>query len=103
MSRKIPFAVRTLMGIDVPGLGFTVTYAPQPDGPWFPVTFSTEFKIEVLFFFRRQIILDAANRDFERTHGETRILEGAVPIQDGAAPGEGARALATPAGQVRPD
>jgi hypothetical protein len=86
MSRKIPFAVRTLMGIDVPGLGFTVTYAPQPDGPWFPVTFSTEFKIEVLFFFHRQIILDASNRDFQKTHGDTRILEGVTPVQDGAAP-----------------
>ena len=38
MARKIPFAVRTLLGTDVPGLGFTITYAPQPDGVWFPVT-----------------------------------------------------------------
>jgi len=27
MSRKIPFAVRTLMGTNVPGLGFTIVYA----------------------------------------------------------------------------
>ena len=53
MARKIPFAVRTLLGTDVPGLGFTITYAPQPDGVWFPVTFSTEFKIHVLYFFHR--------------------------------------------------
>ncbi|HTX76730.1 MAG TPA: hypothetical protein VMD29_11040 [Terracidiphilus sp.] len=80
MSRKIPFAVRTLLGTNFPGLGFTVAYAPQPDGVWFPVTFSTEFKIEVLFFFRRLIIIDAQNRDFEKTHVTTRILGEATPV-----------------------
>jgi hypothetical protein len=74
MARKIPFAVRTLLGTNLPGLGFTVTYAPQPDGVWFPVTFSTEFKLHVLFFFNRQIILDAQNRDFEKTHVTSRIV-----------------------------
>jgi hypothetical protein len=86
MARKIPFAVRTLLGTNVPGLGFTVTYAPQPDGLWFPVSFATEFKLDVLFFFRREIILNAQNRDFEKTHGEAHILAGATPIEDGATP-----------------
>ncbi len=81
MARKIPFAVRTFMGINFPGLGFTVTYAPQPDGVWFPVTFSTEFKIEVLFFFRRTMIIDAQNLDFEKTHVTSRILDGATPVE----------------------
>jgi len=76
MARKIPFAVRTLLGTNVPGLGFTVTYAPQSDGLWFPVTFSTEFKIHVLYFFHRQIFLNAENREFEKTHVTSRILEG---------------------------
>lgn len=81
LSRKIPFAVRTFLGINFPGLGFTVVYAPQPDGTWFPASFSTEFKIHVLFFFRREILLDAYNRDFEKTHVETKILEGMTPVE----------------------
>lgn len=80
MARKIPFAVRTLLGTDVPGLGFTIRYAPQPDGVWFPVNFSTEFKIHVLYFFHRQIILDAQNRDFEQTHVTSRIIGDATPV-----------------------
>ena len=79
MARRIPFAVRTLLGTDVPGLGFTVVYAPQPDGVWFPSTFSTEFKIHVLFFFHRDIVLNAQNREFEKTHVTSRILEGITP------------------------
>ena len=84
MARKIPFAVRTLLGTNVPGLGFTVTYAPQPDGVWFPVTFSTEFKIHVLFFFNREIILDAQNRDFEKTHVTSQIVGEARPVEEPA-------------------
>ncbi len=82
MARKIPFAVRTLLGTNVPGLGFTVTYAPQPDGVWFPVTFSTEFKIHVLFFFNRQIILDAQNREFEKTHVTSRMVGDATEVEE---------------------
>lgn len=80
MARKIPFAVRTFLGTNLPGLGFTITYAPQPDGVWFPVSFSTEFKIHVLFFFNREIILDAQNRDFEETHVTSRIVGDATPV-----------------------
>jgi hypothetical protein len=82
LSRRVPFAVRTFLGTNLPGIGFTVTYAPQPDGVWFPSTFSTEFKIEVLFFFRREIILDAQNREFEKTHGDVKIVGEATPVEN---------------------
>ncbi len=82
MARKIPFAVRTFLGTNLPGLGFTVTYAPQPDGVWFPVSFSTEFKIHVLFFFHREIILDAQNREFEKTHVTSRIVGEATALEE---------------------
>lgn len=81
LSRKIPFAVRTLLGTNLPGLGFTITYAPQPDGVWFPVTFSTEFKIHVLFFFHREIILDARNSEFEMTHVTSKIVGDATAVE----------------------
>jgi len=81
MARKIPFAVRTLLGTNLPGLGFTVVYAPQADGVWFPATFSSEFKIHVLYFFHRDIVLNAENREFEKTHVTSRILEEMTPVQ----------------------
>jgi hypothetical protein len=81
MARNIPFAVRTLLGTSVPGLGFTVTYAPEPadapDAIWFPITFGTEFKLHVLFFLNRTIVLDVRNRDFEQTHVHSTILDAA--------------------------
>ena len=84
MARKVPFAVRTMLGTNLPGLGFTVIYAPQPGGVWFPVSFGTEFKLRVLFFFSRQITLSAENREFEKTHVKSTIV--AVPLADATEP-----------------
>jgi hypothetical protein len=81
LSRGIPVAVKLLLGTNVPGLGFTVTYAPQTDGVWFPTSFGTEFGIHVLYFFRREIVVSAANRDFERTHTSSHILSTGDPTQ----------------------
>jgi hypothetical protein len=82
MSRKVPFAVRTMLGTNLPGLGFTVVYAPQEGGVWFPVSFGTEFKLRVVFFFSRQIVLSAENREFEKTHVKSTIL----PVADSPSP-----------------
>jgi hypothetical protein len=85
MAKNIPLAVRMLLGTSVPGLGFTIIYTPQtsdnkeepakPDNVWFPVSFGTEFKLNVLFFIHRTIVLDVQNRDFEKTHVSSTIVE----------------------------
>lgn len=74
MARKVPYAVRTLLGTNLPGLGFTVTYAPLPDGVWFPVSFGTEFKVHLLFFYSRGITINVENRDFEKTHVTSDVV-----------------------------
>ena len=79
MARNIPFAVRFMLGTSVPGLGFAATYAPQPSGTWFPVSFGSEFKINVLFFFHRTILISVENREFQKTHVESRIVPDATP------------------------
>jgi hypothetical protein len=95
MSRKLPLAVRMLLGTNVPGLGFTIVYAPQPglqpagqpttppttqpNAVWFPTSFGTEFKIHVLFFFTREIVFNAENRDFQQTHTTAEIHDAPTP------------------------
>lgn len=68
LSRRIPLAVRTLLGTDLPGVGFNVVYKRQEEGVWFPSTFGTEFRIRALFFINRDVSIDLANSAFERTH-----------------------------------
>jgi hypothetical protein len=85
MSRKIPLAVRTLLGTNLPGLGFSVTYARQPDGVWFPVSFGTEFRMRVVFFIARDISISLENKHFEKTHADVKILD-SVKVVENTAP-----------------
>lgn len=82
LSHNIPFAVRTLLGTSLPGLGFTAIYAAQPSGTWFPVSFGSEFRINMLFFFHRTITIAAENRNFEQTHVNSRIVSDTAQLPD---------------------
>jgi hypothetical protein len=73
LSRRIPFMVRTLLGTDVPGIGFDVHYQRKGDGVWFPISFGTEFRLHVLFFLNRDISISLENTEFEHTHVKSKI------------------------------
>jgi hypothetical protein len=81
LSRPIPFLVRKFL-VDLPGVGFDVEYARQPDGVWFPVSFGTEFRVQVLMFWARNIIVSMHNSDFEHAQvGHNIRFEGAAPAR----------------------
>jgi hypothetical protein len=77
--------VRTLLGTNLPGLGFSVTYDREPDGVWFPVSFGTEFRMRVLFFIARDISMSLSNAHFEKTHADVRILDSVKVVENSAA------------------
>jgi hypothetical protein len=74
LSRRIPFGVRTMLGTDLPGIGFAVHYRRQEDGVWFPTSLGSEFRIHVLFFFTRNMSISMENKSFEHTHVESKIV-----------------------------
>ncbi len=74
LSQRIPFVVRTMLGTDLPGIGFAVHYRKQADGAWFPTSLGSEFRIRALFFFNRHISLSLENKVFEHTHVESTIV-----------------------------
>jgi hypothetical protein len=73
LSRRIPFAIRTLLGTDVPGVGFNVVYQRREDGVWFPASFGTEFRLHVLFFINREVSVSLENTGFQHTHVESKM------------------------------
>jgi hypothetical protein len=75
LSRRIPFAVRTLLGTDVPGIGFNVEYKRFDEGVWFPVSFGTEFRLRAVFFINRDITVALENSAFERAKVQSKILD----------------------------
>jgi hypothetical protein len=79
MSRKIPFFVRTMLGTDVPGLGFTTQYTRVDKDLWFPSSFGTEFKIHAVYFFHRTVSLSMKNTNFRRANVDAKIHYGSAP------------------------
>ena len=73
LARGIPFAVRTLLGTNLKGLGFQLRYERFDEGLWFPVSYGAEFEVKALFFYKRRIAFSMSNRGFQRTRVDARI------------------------------
>lgn len=80
LSRRLPFYVRTMLGTDLPGVGFNVRYVRVDKDVWFPVSFGTEFRLRAVFFINRNISVSMENKDFRRATAESQIhYENAPP------------------------
>jgi len=66
LAKRIPLFVRTALGTNLPGLGFSIEYQKFDDGVWFPVSYGTEFRIKALFLYSRQVTVSMVNSDFRR-------------------------------------
>jgi hypothetical protein len=73
LSRNLPFAVRKMLGTDVPGLGFNIQYARVDKDLWFPSSYGTEFGLHALFFFNRTLTESMENTNFRRTTVDSKI------------------------------
>lgn len=73
MAMKLPLFVKTLLGTDIKGLGFTVAYQKFDGGVWFPVSYGGEFQIKGVFFYRRTMSVSMTNSDFRRADVNSTI------------------------------
>jgi hypothetical protein len=73
MALRIPAAVKILLGTDIRGLGFTLSYQKFADGVWFPVSYGGEFEVKGLFFYRRTMTISLVNSDFRRLDVSSHI------------------------------
>ena len=79
LAWKMPFVVKTMLGTDLRGVGFTVTYQKFADGLWFPVSYGGEFDIKAVFFYKRTMTINMVNSDFRRTDVTSNV---AYAIED---------------------
>ena len=73
LAFKIPKAVKVLLGTDIKGLGFSITYQKFEDGVWFPVSYGGEFEVRAVFFYKRTISVNMTNTDFHRTDVKSNV------------------------------
>jgi len=73
LAWKIPMAVKILLGTDVKGVGFSVSYEKFDDGLWFPVSYGGEFHVRAVFFYARTMSISMVNSGFTRANVSTKI------------------------------
>ena len=73
LAIKIPLAVKTLLGTDIKGLGFSIAYQKFDEGVWFPVSYGGEFEIRAVFFYKRTIAVNLVNSAFRRVNVTSNV------------------------------
>ena len=73
MAQGIPLVVKTLLGSNVKGLGFSVSYEKFANGVWFPVSYGGEFELRVLFFYKRTISISLVNSNFQHVDVSSHV------------------------------
>ncbi len=79
LAFKIPLAVKILLGTNIKGLGYSISYRKFADGLWFPVSYGGEFDVRAVFFYKRTISVSLVNSDFRRADVTSNI---AYTIED---------------------
>jgi hypothetical protein len=73
LAFNIPWGVRVFLGTNLKQTGFSITYIRVAENVWFPATYGTEFWINVLWGYRRSIILSMESSGFRKTDVKSAI------------------------------
>jgi hypothetical protein len=65
--------VRVFLGTNVQQTGFSITYHRAGENVWFPATSGTEFRLNVLWGYRRTIALSMESNGFQKTGASSTI------------------------------
>ncbi len=67
LNFKMPMAVKVMLGTNIRQTGFSLTYTRIAPGVWFPATYGTEMRLDVLFGYKRVITMSMESSNFKKT------------------------------------
>jgi hypothetical protein len=73
LAARLPAAVRILLGTNIRGLGFSLSYQKVADSVWFPVSYGGEFEVTGLFLYKRTMSISLVNSGFRHTDVSSQI------------------------------
>ena len=66
LNFKMPLAVKVMLGTNLRQFGFSLTYARLAPGVWFPASYGTEMRLDVLFGYKRVITMSMESSGFKK-------------------------------------
>jgi hypothetical protein len=79
LAKGLPLLVKTVLGTNLRGLGFKISYEKQDDGLWFPVNYGGEFELKAVFFYKRKMAIALRNSGFQHVRVDTNVTFGDSP------------------------
>lgn len=70
---KMPFLVRTMLGTNLRQTGFNIAYHRVAENVWFPISYGSEFRVDLLFGYKRVITMALTSTGFQRTSADSTI------------------------------
>ena len=81
LAVKVPWGVRVFLGTNLHQTGFSITYRRVEQNVWFPSTYGAEFKIAVLWGYKRTITLSLESGGFQKTEATSTVRYETPPAQ----------------------
>jgi hypothetical protein len=78
LAFKMPWGVKVFLGTNLRQTGFSISYARVAPNVWFPATYGSEFRLDVLFGYKRVITLALDSSEFQKTEAKSEIRFDAV-------------------------
>jgi hypothetical protein len=79
LAKGLPLLVKTVLGTNLRGLGFKISYEKQDGGLWFPVNYGGEFEVKAVFFYKRKMAIALRNSGFQHVQVDTHVTFGDSP------------------------
>ena len=73
LAFAVPWGIRVFLGTNLRQTGFSITYTRAAENVWFPATYGTEFRLNVLWGYKRTVTLSMESKDFQRTDAKSNI------------------------------
>lgn len=73
LNFKMPFVVRAMLGTNLRQTGFSLTYTRLAPGVWFPATYGTEMRLDVLYGYKRVIAMSMESSNFQKVTADSTI------------------------------
>lgn len=74
LAHGVPLVVKTVFGTNLQQIGFKVSYEKFDDNLWFPVNYSGEMKVRLLFVYARTISMGVQNSGFQKADVKSAIV-----------------------------
>jgi hypothetical protein len=74
LNFKMPLLVKTMLGTNLRQTGFSLTYTRLAPGLWFPATYGTELRFDLLFGYKRVITMSMESTDFKKATADSTVI-----------------------------